>query len=119
MHPGIVSWKYLVIYAWHAFSIPLLFKTLFAPWERDTAKGSQFDFLEKVVFAIFSRVLGFISRVVFIIIGVIFTLLVILTFPIFFFIPVKISTEHLQNLGSFGSFLSYGATFTLNAHSRD
>ncbi|MDQ5954764.1 MAG: hypothetical protein QG583_692 [Patescibacteria group bacterium] len=119
MHPGIQSWKNLVIYAFNAFSIPLLVKTLFAPWERDTAKGSKFDLMEKVVFAIFSRVLGFVFRVVFISFGLVFTTLVILTFPFFFLVPVKISRESLSKWPSFGAFLSYGDTFSLNAHSRD
>jgi len=120
MHPGIQSWKNLVIYAFNAFSIPLLFKTLFAPWEMDKIdKGSHLTFFEKAVFFIFSRILGFYARLILIIIGLVFTILVILTFPIFLFIPFKINREYLQNLKSFGASLSYGDTYTLNAHSRD
>ena len=119
MHPGIQSWKNLLIYAYNAFSIPLLLKTLFSPWKQDKAVGSNFDFLEKFVFAIFSRILGFVARVVLIVLGLVFTIFIILTFPFFFFVPVKISKEFLQKLPSFGAPLSYGSTFTLNKHSYD
>lgn len=119
MHPGIQSWKNLVGYAFNAFSVPLLIKTLFLPWKMDTGPDSHFGPLEKIAFFIFSRIMGFTARAVLIILGLIFTILVILTFPIFFFLPLKISKEYLQNLGSFGASLSYGDTYTLNAHGRD
>ncbi|MFA6353941.1 MAG: AAA family ATPase [Candidatus Paceibacterota bacterium] len=119
MHPGIQSWKNLVIYAFNAFSIPLFLETLFSPWKMDKDTGPHVSFVEKVVFSIFSRVFGFVCRIIFIIIGLVFTIIVILTFPIFVFLPIKINRDYLQNLGSFGSSLSYGDTFTLSAHSRD
>ena len=119
MHPGIQSWKNLVIYAFNAFSIPLLFKTLLSPWKNDNAKGEKLDLLEKIVFVIFSRILGFFARIIFISVGLIFTIIIILTFPIFFFVPIKINREFLENLESFGSSLSYGNTFTLNTHGHD
>lgn len=118
MHPGIQSWKNLVIYAWNAFSIPLLLKTLFSPWENDTVSRDM-KIEEKIAFAIFSRVLGFVARITFIILGLIFTLGVILTFPLFFLVPIKISREYLETLPSFGAFLSYGNTFSLNKHGHD
>ncbi len=120
MHPGIQSWKHFVIYAYSAFSTPLLLKTLFLPFGMDEIeKGSQLTFFEKAVFFVLSRIMGFTARIVLIVIGLLFTILIILTFPIFFLLPIKISRESLQNLGSFGASLSYGSTYVLNKHGRD
>ena len=119
MPSGLTSWKNLLSYAFNAFSVPLLVGTLFAPWERDTDIKGNYSFFEKMVLAILSRTLGFVARVVFIIIGLLFTTVVFLTFPIFLLLPIKISREYLEGLGSFGAFLSYGNTYTLNVHSRE
>lgn len=118
MHPGIQSWKNLVIFAYNFFCIPLLAKTLFTPFQNDKP-NKNFDILEKVVFFLFSRIFGFALRMILIILGLVFTILMILTFPIFFFIPIKIEKDSLRDLGSIGSELSYGITFYLNKHTHD
>lgn len=119
MHKGIESWKNLLIFAYNLFSIPLLLGTLFSPWQNDTSQGSNFGIFEKIVFAIFSRVMGLVARLVLIACGLVFTFIIFLSFPLFFFIPIHISKEGLQNMGSIGASLSYGNTFTLNKHGKD
>ncbi|HWA32226.1 MAG TPA: hypothetical protein VG694_02125, partial [Candidatus Paceibacterota bacterium] len=119
MHPGITSWKNLLNYAYNAFSTPLLLRTLFAPWQMDRAEGANFSFIEKVAFAVVSRLIGFVARVILIILGLWFTFLVLLSFPIFLLVPFKISEESLIRSDSFGASLSYGNTYVLNKHSRD
>ncbi|MBI3888390.1 ATP-dependent Clp protease ATP-binding subunit [Candidatus Nomurabacteria bacterium] len=119
MHPGLKSWRNLVIYAFNAFSIPLLLKTLISPWKMDGSATGHLSIFERLVFAIFSRVLGLVARIFLIVLGLVFTLIIILTFPIFLVLPINISRETLQSFGSFGASLSYGDTFTLNKHSRD
>ncbi len=129
MHPGIKSWRNLLSYSFNAFSTHLLWKTLFAPWQMDTITDKNsgqknygdkhYGFLEKFTFAIISRVIGFVARIVLIFLGLALSFLVLLTFPFFLLVPVKISLEYLEGLGSFGASLSYGNTFILNKHGRD
>ncbi len=119
MHKGIQSWKNLVIWAFNFFSIPVLLKTLFAPWQMDKSGSAGGDWWENALFAIFIRVLGFLARSVFIILGLALTFLVILTYPIFFLLPINLSREDLLKIGSIGSELSYGNTFFLNRFGHD
>ena len=109
-----------MVYAFNAFSIPVLYKTLFSPWKQDKdATGVGFTAFEKVVFYVFSRLMGFVVRTILIVTGLAFTFCVLLTFPVFFLIPFKISRESLGKLRNVGASLSYGDTYTLNTHGRD
>ncbi len=106
-------------YAFHAFSTPLLFKTLFRPWKMDTITRESYTFVEKFAFFVLSRLLGFIARSFLIILGLGFTLVVIISLPFFLIFPVNINREGLQGLGSVGASLSYMDTYVLRKHSRD
>lgn len=118
MHSGTESFKNLITFAYSYFSIPLLLNTLFHPFQNDKP-SKNFDILEIIVFAIFSRILGFAMRIVLIIIGLIFTILILFTFPLFLIFPIKINKENLIDLGSIGYQLSYGNTFHLNKYSKE
>lgn len=109
----------MLFYAYNAFSIPLLLRTLFSPWQMDATPGRNFGLLEKIVFAIFSRILGLVARLFIVALGLVFCVAIFITLPFFFFVPVKIELKELEGLGSFGSSLSYGNTFFLNKHGRD
>lgn len=119
MNKGIESWKNLVEWAFNFFSVPLLWKTLFAPLQNDRVAGAKYAWYERLVFAVFSRFLGFAARVVCIVLGLALTLLIIIAYPLFLIIPVNLTREMLQKTGSIGFSLSYGKTFFLNRFGHD
>ncbi len=85
--------------------------------DRDTSKNHVL--VERLAFYIVARVIGLVARTILILAGLIFTLLVVLTFPIFLVLPITISREFLESWPSFGASLSYGNTYLLNQHGRD
>ena len=84
----LTAWKNFIIFASNYFSIPLLFKTLLAPWKRDiTKKPRGLDlkiFFEYLSFNAISRGTGFIVRFFTIIAGIIYLFLTIVFGAIFF-----------------------------------
>ncbi len=66
-------WKNMLWFTVHFFSIPLLLRSLFAPWKRMTeTSGGKFDFeaiAGVVVIGFFSRLLGALVRGIIILIG--------------------------------------------------
>lgn len=83
-------WKNFIIFALEYFSIPLLLKTLFAPWKRDITKKTRgFDFkkfIEYISFNLISRTIGFSVRIVTIFVGILFFLLIVVSGALFFLI---------------------------------
>jgi hypothetical protein len=84
----LAAWRNFVIFALNYFSIPLLLKTLFAPWKRDITRKPRgldmkklFDYL---AFNLISRGLGFLVRVITILVGIVFLILVVVAGAIFF-----------------------------------
>ena len=67
-------WKNYILFAANYFSLPLLLKTLFSPWRRNDWKYPKafdvMEFLNVFLSNIFSRIIGFILRIVLIIAGV-------------------------------------------------
>lgn len=84
------GWKNFIIFSLEYFSIPLLLKTLFAPWKRDiTKKPRGLDFkklFEYLTFNLISRGMGFFIRFFTICVGILFFLLVVILGFIFFII---------------------------------
>jgi len=86
----LTAWRNYIIFTLHYFSIPLLLRTLFAPWRRDiTRKPHGLDFkkiFEYVMFNAISRGLGFLVRFFTIIFGIVFLVVVIVCGAVFFVI---------------------------------
>jgi len=84
----LIAWRNFIIFALNYFSIPLLFKTLFAPWRRDITKRPHGldlkKFFEYLTFNTISRGLGFIVRLFTILAGIIYLVLTIIIGAIFF-----------------------------------
>jgi len=82
------GWKNFILFALEYFSIPLLFKTLFAPWKRDiTKKPKGFNFkkiFEYFSFNLISIAIGFFIRFLAICVGILFLFLVIILGAILF-----------------------------------
>ena len=81
-------WKNYLKANLHFFSVPMLYKTLFQPWHRDTESyGRGFDiekFLNTLGLNIASRAIGFIIRGFMIIFALIVELVIILVGATFF-----------------------------------
>ncbi len=74
-------WLNFMWFIVHFFSIPLLLRTLFAPWRRMTDEGehrSVESFMEAFVMNIMTRVFGAITRIIIITIGLTFLVLGVL-----------------------------------------
>ena len=82
------GWKNFIIFATQYFSIPLLLKTLLAPWRRDiTRRPRGLDlkkFFEYLAFNLISRGTGFLIRLITIIIGIVFLVFTIIVGAVFF-----------------------------------
>ena len=75
-------WGIWMNYLWffnHFFSIPLLFRTLFSPWQRITEeykKGLDIeDWAESFIVNVLMRIVGAVMRLVVICVGVLFLLI--------------------------------------------
>jgi hypothetical protein len=84
----LLAWRNYVVFVANYFSIPLLLRTLFAPWRRDiTRKPRGLDFkklFEYFAFNAISRGLGFLVRFVTVCVGIISLFLTAIAGAIFF-----------------------------------
>jgi hypothetical protein len=74
-------WKNYILFASNYFSLPDLIKSLFSPWRKYKWNyPKSFDvaeFFSTLISNTFSRLLGFIMRIVLVVVGVSFQILVI------------------------------------------
>lgn len=84
----LTGWRNFIIFSLEYFSIPLLLKTIIAPWKRDiTRKPRGLDLkklFEYITFNLISRGLGFLVRFFTICVGILFFLAVIILGAAFF-----------------------------------
>ena len=94
----LVVWNNYILFALNYFSLPILLKSLFAPWRKyrwNYPKGFNIgEVLSTFASNVFSRFMGALVRIVLIIIGIIFQILVVLAglliFLLWIFIPLII-----------------------------
>ena len=83
------GWKNFLLFGLNYFSIPILLKTLIAPWRKYTwSYGRGFDikrYLETAVSNLISRSIGLVIRVFLILIGLFVEILIILAGALLFF----------------------------------
>ena len=84
------GWKNFIIFSLEYFSIPMLLRTLFAPWKRDITKRPRGLDLKKLfeclIFNLISRGIGFLVRFITICLGILFFFSVIILGAVFFII---------------------------------
>jgi len=91
-------WKNYILFALNYFSLPVLFKSLFAPWRKYTWNYPKVinvgEFFSTFVSNVFSRLMGAIMRVVLIVAGIFLQLFVLLSgfiiLLLWIFIPIII-----------------------------
>jgi hypothetical protein len=88
----------LAWFMWHFFSVGLLFQTLFSPWQRLQEKrkrGLDIEgFLSTILINIVMRLVGALIRLIFIIMGVVGSMLVLLggtvVLAVWFILPLAV-----------------------------
>ena len=122
MKTGLLSWRVLVKFILYYFSIFGLIRTLFVPWRKERYESEEkglWRYIEQGTFWIFAVVLGFVIRIVTIVVGLISLLIAVLLLPIFLILPIKLSFERLVQFGSLGREWAYPTTWELNKHGFD
>lgn len=82
IHDLFYNWLNFIWFTFNFFSISLLFKTFFSPWKRLGEKRKGFFDFTFIIIDIIMRLFGILMRTVAIIIGIIFTILVVLSGPL-------------------------------------
>lgn len=87
-------WKNYILFALNYFSLPLLLKSLFAPWRKYRwvyPKGFNVgEFFSTLISNAFSRILGALMRIALIILGILFQIFVLLAGLVCFLVWILI-----------------------------
>jgi hypothetical protein len=87
-------WKNYILFALNYFSLPILLKSLFAPWRKykwNYPRGFDVgEFLSTLISNTFSRFLGALMRIVLIIVGIFFQIFVIFAGLIIFLLWILV-----------------------------
>lgn len=87
-------WKNYILFALNYFSLPILLKSLFAPWRKYKWNyPKRFDvgeFFSTLISNGFSRILGALMRIVLIVVGILFQIFVVFAGLIIFLLWILI-----------------------------
>ena len=87
-------WKNYILFALNYFSLPILLKSLFAPWRRYRWNYPKWfdigEFISTLISNVFSRLIGALVRLVLIVIGILFQIFVIFAGLIIFLLWILI-----------------------------
>lgn len=109
---GFRSWWNLEKFVVYFFSLPMLAKTLFSGWQRDTA--DEREWWERLILKGIFIVFGFIFRILVLVVGVVVLLAAVVFLPLFILFPIRLSYEQLVKIGSIGKSWAYGTAPTLH-----
>lgn len=112
---GFRSWVAVVRFISYFFSIGPLLRTLFSGWHRDTA-GEKEEWWQRLILALIIGVIGFLIRIVVIVLGLFFLLMTVPLLPILLIVPIRFKYEELVRMGSIGKTWAYGSTYNLHRY---
>jgi ATP-dependent Clp protease ATP-binding subunit ClpA len=113
---GFRSWWNVVRFIAYFFSLGILVRTLFSGWRRDSS-GKR-EWWEAIILNTTIILIGFIIRIVVIVVGLIVLLATIPLLPVLLVVPIRFSYEGLVKMGSIGKSWAYGGSFLLHRHGR-
>lgn len=113
-YAGLRSWLAVARFVAHFFSIGPLSRTLFSGWRRDSNEGREW--WERLILGGIIGAIGFIIRLVVILLGLAALLSSLLLLPVLIVVPIRFSYEELAKIGSIGKSWAYGGSPLLHKY---